>query len=67
MSFALGILKSEVVTVVAVVDFYLTGAGNGKSLAGSLVCFDFSHFIYSFSVIALFIKQRQRRYRILIF
>ena len=48
MSFALCILEAEVVTMVAVIDLYLTGAGNGKSLGRSLMRFDFSHFIYSF-------------------
>ena len=48
MSLALCILESKVVTMVAVVDLYLTGTGNGKSFGRSLMRFDFSHFIYSF-------------------
>ena len=60
MSFALGILESEVVAMVAVVDLYLTGTGNGKSLGRSLMRFDFSHFIYSFKRDLIYMRRLPR-------
>jgi hypothetical protein len=44
MSLALCILKSKVVSVVAMIDLYLSGSGDGKSLCRSSMSFDFSHF-----------------------
>jgi hypothetical protein len=44
MSLALGVLQTQVVTMVAMVHLDLTGAGNGKSFGRSLVSFDLSHF-----------------------
>ena len=44
MSLALCVLKSEVVSVMAMIDLYLSGSGDGKSLCRSSMSLDFSHF-----------------------
>ena len=44
MSLALLRLESEVVSVVAMIDLYLSGSGDGKSLCRSSMSLDFSHF-----------------------
>ena len=54
MSLALCILKSEVVSVVAVIDLYLSGSGDGKSLCRCSMSFDFSHF-YILLIIKFFL------------
>ncbi len=52
MSLPLLLLLSEIVTVIGMICFYLTGARNGEPFGGSLVCLDLSHsFLCPFGII----------------
>ena len=61
MSLPLLRLLSEIVTVIGMICFYLTGARNGEPFGGSLVCLDLSHFFVSFRFRKLLIPYRPVR------